>query len=153
MRYVFRATETTTYRFPTHINELLYGREEAAATEAFIVVLGPGEAPPLHKHPEAEQVFYVIEGSGLLQIAAGQTGIGQQYRLSAGDLVRVPPDTWHSVYNDGSTPLRYLSVDAFVGGKPTDELSWDEHVKAICAMNGWAFEAVKQTKGGDATVA
>ncbi len=151
MRYVFQASEATVYRFPTHTNELLYGREEAAATEAFIVALAPGEAPPWHRHPEAEQVFYVIEGSGLLQVGAEEAGERQQYRLNPGDLVRVPPGTWHSVYNDGDAVMRYVSLDAFVGGKPADEPTWDDHVKTVCASNGWRFEAVKHAKGGDDT--
>lgn len=146
MQYVFRSSDTITYRFPTHTNDLLYGREDAVATEAFIVVLEPGEAPPLHQHPEAEQVFFVLEGSGLLQIGADQDA--QQYRLSPGDLVRVPPGAWHCVYNDVGATMRYLSIDAFAGAKPPDEPTWDSHAQMQCAANGWAFEAVRRAKGG-----
>jgi len=149
MRHVFRDSEAITYRFPTHTNRLLYGREEAAATEAFVVVLEPGEAPPWHRHLEAEQVFYVIEGSGLLQISPDEIGPRQECQLNIGDLVRVPPGTWHAVRNDGSVRMRYLSLDAFVAGKPADEPTWDDHVRAVCAANGWPFAEVKQTKGGD----
>jgi mannose-6-phosphate isomerase-like protein (cupin superfamily) len=144
MRYVFNSLDTVTYRFPTHTNELLYGREEAATTETFVVVLEPGEAPPLHKHPDCEQVFYMTEGSGLLQIGAGDDA--RKFRVKPGDLVRVPPDTLHRVHNDGQVPMRYISVDAFVGAKPIDEPTWDSHAKAQCDANGWAFESVKRAK-------
>jgi mannose-6-phosphate isomerase-like protein (cupin superfamily) len=144
MRYVFNPSDTVTYRFPTHTNELLYGREEAAATETFVVVLEPGEAPPLHKHPDCEQVFYVTEGSGVLHVGEGAGS--RQFRVQAGDLVRVPPHTWHRIHNDGKVPVRYISVDAFVGGKPADEPTWDSHARAQCEANGWAFDSVKRAK-------
>jgi mannose-6-phosphate isomerase-like protein (cupin superfamily) len=146
MRYVFDAADVTTYRFPTHRNDLLYGREEAVMTEAFIVILEPGESPPLHKHDDTEQVFYVTEGAGMLQIGADKEA--QQFRIGPGAVVRVPPGTWHRVRNDGVVPVRYFSVDAFVGGKPVDEPTWDSHVEVMCDTHGWSFQAVKKSKGG-----
>ena len=52
MNYVFSTTDTIVYRFPTHVNELVLDRSESTVTEVFITVLEPGEAPPLHKHPD-----------------------------------------------------------------------------------------------------
>lgn len=143
MRYVFHQDETIRYRYPTHVNDLLYGREEAAATETFIVVLEPGEAPPLHNHPDVEQVFFVIEGSGVLQVGAGE---GQTFRLNPGDTARIPPHTPHSVRNDGATVVRYVSVDAFAGPRSADEPTWDSHAAALCQAQGWDFSQVKQAR-------
>lgn len=42
-RYVFRTTDTVRYRFPTHTNDLVMDRSEAEASEAFMVVLEPGD--------------------------------------------------------------------------------------------------------------
>ena len=67
-RYVFSTADTIRYRYPTHVNDLVLDRTEAATTEVFIVVLEPGEAPPLHQHDDAEQIFYIMEGSGTLTI-------------------------------------------------------------------------------------
>jgi hypothetical protein len=39
MRYVFSTTDTTVYRFPTHVNELVLDRSESTVTEVFVVVL------------------------------------------------------------------------------------------------------------------
>jgi quercetin dioxygenase-like cupin family protein len=58
-RYVFSTAQTVRYRFPTHVNDLVMDRAEAETSEAFLVVLEPGEAPPLHVHDDTEQVFYV----------------------------------------------------------------------------------------------
>ena len=65
-QYVFN--EPLRYRFPTHVNDLVMDRVEAETSEVFIVVLEPGEAPPLHVHDDTEQIFYIMEGRGLLQI-------------------------------------------------------------------------------------
>src|SRR5204862_3504496 len=86
MRYVFDTKQTIRYRFPTHTNELVMDRSEAEASEAFMVVLEPGEAPPLHSHDDTEQVFYITNGTGTLQIGADP---GQLFPLRPGELVRI----------------------------------------------------------------
>ena len=63
-RYVFSTADTIRYRYPTHVNDLVIDRVEAATTEVFVVVLEPGEAPPLHRHDDAAQIFYVLDGTG-----------------------------------------------------------------------------------------
>ncbi len=138
-RYVFSTTDTIRYRFPTHVNDLVMDRSEAETSEVFIVVLEPGEAPPLHIHHDMEQIFYVLEGTGALQI--GETP--QHYRVKPGDLVRIPAHTYHRITCTGSQPLRYLSVDAFVDGKPNAEPTWDSHVRILCKEFGWDFGQVR----------
>jgi quercetin dioxygenase-like cupin family protein len=139
--YVFSTTATIRYRYPTHVNDLVLDRAEAATTEVFIVVLEPGEAPPLHQHDDTEQIFYIMEGIGTLTIGDP----AQHFSVKPGDVVRIPPHTLHSITCDGSVTLRYLSVDAFVGEKPAAEPTWDSHVKTLCAHFGWDFNQVKMT--------
>ena len=143
MRYVFSTTDTTRYRFPTHVNELVLDRSQSTVTEVFIVVLEPGEAPPLHKHPDTEQVFYIIQGEAELRIGPD---MAERFRVKPGDVVRIPPDTLHLIINDGEEPVRYLSIDAFPGARPADEPTWDDHVRGNCAANGWDFASVKQSR-------
>ena len=144
MRYIFSTTDTIVYRFPTHVNELVLDRSESTVTEVFIVVLEPGEAPPLHKHPDTEQVFHMLQGEGELRV--GDEDGDSSYRVKPGDVVRIPPDTWHRIINDGSVAIRYLSIDAFPGARPTDEPTWDDHVRGICAAQGWDFASIKRSK-------
>ena len=60
-QYVFESEgKIIRYRFPTHINDLIIPREESTCAEVFMVVLDENEAPPLHKHDDAEQIFYMI---------------------------------------------------------------------------------------------
>lgn len=140
-KYVFSTRETVRYRFPTHVNELVVDRADAEAAEVFIVVLEPGEAPPLHVHHDTEQIFYVLEGTGTLFIGEAQN---QQFPVQPGDVVRVPPHTLHRIYCPGPAQLRYLSVDCFPGGRPTDEPTWDSHVRGNCIANGWDYDKVRQ---------
>jgi mannose-6-phosphate isomerase-like protein (cupin superfamily) len=141
-QYVFNTRNTIHYRFPTHVNDLVMDRADAETSEVFIVVLEPGEAPPLHVHADTEQIFYIMEGRGLLQIGESV----ERHAVKPGDVVRIPPHTYHRIFCDGDKPLRYLSVDCFVGGKPKAEPTWDSHVRAICKLNGWNWDQVKSTK-------
>lgn len=141
MRYVFSTTDTTRYRFPTHTNLLVMDRAEATASESFISVMEPGEAPPLHKHDDTEQVFFVLSGRGRLEIGERAEDQGE---LVPGDLVRIPPGTLHRVPCVGDEPLRYLVIDCFPGGRPQHEPTWESHVRVICADNGWALDEVRQ---------
>lgn len=139
MNYVFKTDNPKRYRFPTHTNLLVMDRKEATASESFISVMEPGEAPPLHKHDDTEQLFYVLQGTGRLEVGKGADHAGD---LVVGDLVRVPPGTWHRVHCTSDVALKYLVVDCFPGGRPTAEPSWDSHVKVVCEENGWEFNEV-----------
>ncbi|MDD5198290.1 MAG: cupin domain-containing protein [Terrimicrobiaceae bacterium] len=70
MKYVYQLDSSRRYRFPTHINDLIIDRSDSITSEVFVVILNPGEAPPLHKHDDAEQVFHILEGEGVLRIGS-----------------------------------------------------------------------------------
>src|SRR5664280_717478 len=142
-KYVFSTSETIRYRFPTHINDLVMNRSEAETTEVFTVVLEPGEAVNLHIHHDTEQIFYMIQGTGVLRIGEDSS---QQFPVKPGDVMRIPPHTFHSVLCDGKEPMVYLSIDCFIGGRPEAEPTWDAHVRVECAENGWDFDKVKLQK-------
>ncbi len=136
-QYVFSTRATVRYRFPTHVNDLVMDRAQAETSEVFVVVLEPGEAPPLHVHHDTEQIFYVIQGTGVLSIGEEKT-----FPVEPGDVVRIPPSTYHRIQCNSAQPLRYLSVDCFVGGKPKEEPTWESHVRVVCKQNGWEFGKV-----------
>jgi mannose-6-phosphate isomerase-like protein (cupin superfamily) len=138
MNYVFSTKDTQRYRFPTHINDLVMDRSQATASEVFIVVISPGGAPPLHQHDDTEQIFYILEGRGRLEIG----GESEDFLVEPGDVVRIPPATLHAIHCLGTTDLRYLAVDCFSGGRPDAEPTWDAHVQAVCELQGWEFDKV-----------
>jgi mannose-6-phosphate isomerase-like protein (cupin superfamily) len=140
MQYVFPTSRVKRYWFPTHINDLVVDRADSQASEVFVVVLNPGEAPPPHQHHDTEQIFYILEGEGTLRIGVTE----EKHPVRSGDVVRIPPATFHSIQCIGKKPLRYLAIDCFVAGRPDDEPTWDSHVKVICKQQGWNYDQVIQ---------
>lgn len=138
MQFVFPTSKTKHYRFPTHTNDLVVDRADSRTSEVFVVVLEPGEAPPLHQHDDTEQVFYILEGEGILRIGSEK----KEFAVHPADVVRIPPATLHSIQCTGKTPLRYLAVDCFVNGRPAIEPTWDSHVRVMCRQNGWNYEQI-----------
>ena len=138
MNYVFSTEKTKRYRFPSHINDLVMDRSQATSSEVFIVVLEPGEAPPLHQHDDTEQIFYVLSGEGLLTIGQEE----QTFAVNPGDVVRIPPSTLHSIRCLSDSTLTYLAVDCFPAGRPDAEPTWDDHVKTVCGQQGWDYNQV-----------
>ncbi len=138
MNYVFSAQQTKRYRFPTHINDLVMDRSAAVSSEVFIVVIEPGQAPPLHQHNDTEQIFYILSGSGELEIGTE----GAAYPVKPGDVVRIPPSTLHTIHALGNTNLNYLAIDCFPAGRPDAEPTWDSHVKTLCRQQGWDYDNV-----------
>lgn len=66
----------------------------------------------LHRHPNADEFFYVWEGSG-----AHLGPDGAPHPVRPGDLVHVPAGEWHGFRNTGHQPARalfgYLGVTRF----------------------------------------
>ena len=138
MQYVFSTKNTKRYRFPTHINDLVMDRSQATSSEVFVVVLEPGEAPPLHQHDDTEQIFYVLHGTGSLTIGTE----AETFSVQPGDVVRIPPGTLHSIECSGEATLTYLAIDCFPAGRPTAEPTWDNHVQVVCRDQGWDYNQV-----------
>jgi mannose-6-phosphate isomerase-like protein (cupin superfamily) len=139
--YIFSTDHLTRYQFPTHINDLVMDRSDAQFSEVFIVIIEPRKAPPVHKHDDTEQVFYVLEGSGILYIGKSSE---ESYKVKPGDVVRIPVGTWHSITADPEKKLKYLAIDCFGQNRNSEEPTWDAHVKVICKMQGWDFNGVKK---------
>jgi len=140
MKYVFSTSATKRYRFPTHINDLVMDRSQATASEVFIVVIEPGDAPPLHQHDDTEQVFFVLQGKGELEIGSQQ----KRLPVAPGDVVRIPVATPHTIHCVSVEPLRYLAIDCFPGSRPDAEPTWDAHVQTVCLEQGWQYNEVAE---------
>ena len=138
MQYVFNTKKVKRYCFPTHINDLVMNRSEAETSEVFVVVIAPGKAPPMHKHTDTEQIFYVLKGRGRLEIA----GEKEEYQVKPGDFVRIPARTLHRIFCVSKGALEYLAVDCFTKGRPQAEPTWESHVAVMCRQNGWDIKQV-----------
>jgi mannose-6-phosphate isomerase-like protein (cupin superfamily) len=63
----------------------------------------PGGGAPQHRHAVTE-VYFLYEGRGLYKIGDVEVAAGP------GDVVVVPPRTWHSFRAEGDVPLRHIAV-------------------------------------------
>jgi mannose-6-phosphate isomerase-like protein (cupin superfamily) len=138
MNYVFDTTGGKRYRFPTHLNDLVIDRAEACASEVLIVTVEPGHSTHLHCHDDFEQIFYIINGNGIITIGPDK----QEYAVAPTQVVKIPPATLHTMRPAGGQAIRYLCIDALCPGKKRHETTWEEHVRGICREQGYRFEEV-----------
>jgi mannose-6-phosphate isomerase-like protein (cupin superfamily) len=123
-------TQGKRYTFRTHINEILLPREEAECLEAFRVIVEPGRRTHRHVHGDTEQLYHVISGAGAAHCDYAD-GRRATLTMAPGDVLHIPRNTWHEIVCTGGEPLVYLCVDAFPGGKPADEPTWEAHYRAV----------------------
>jgi mannose-6-phosphate isomerase-like protein (cupin superfamily) len=64
----------------------------------------PGGEQRAHWHPDSEQVYVIVRGSGRMRVA------GDSEPVTEGDLVFIPPGAEHGIVNDTSEPLVYISA-------------------------------------------
>jgi mannose-6-phosphate isomerase-like protein (cupin superfamily) len=80
------------------IRELLRGEEQSLAE----ATLNPGQATERHHHAASEELYYLLEGTGDMEVD------GERRRVGPGDAVLIPPGAWHQIRNDGGGDLRFL---------------------------------------------
>jgi len=66
--------------------------------------LEPGQATERHHHRLSEEIYLVTKGSGELELD------GEQRHVRPGDAVLIPPGTWHTLSNDGTSELTILCM-------------------------------------------
>lgn len=79
-----------------------------------------GETIPLHYHPYAEELQFVIAGTGIVWDESGN-----EYPIRPGTCIYCPshPEAAHAFKNTGSSPLLILCVFPSVDGHPPEQ-SW-----------------------------
>ena len=63
--------------------------------------LAPGQTTQRHYHAVAEEIYFVLEGEGEMELD------GEHRRVGPGDAVLIPPGAWHAV-RALDAPLRFL---------------------------------------------
>lgn len=64
--------------------------------------LEPGQATQRHYHAEAEEIYFLVEGSGEIEVDGERSGV------TVGDAILIPPGAWHQLRADESGRLRLL---------------------------------------------
>jgi mannose-6-phosphate isomerase-like protein (cupin superfamily) len=80
------------------IRELHHTAQQSLAE----ATLEPSEATERHYHAETEEIYFVLKGSGQMEVD-GATRI-----VRRGEAILIPPGAWHSLENNGSSELRIL---------------------------------------------
>lgn len=69
--------------------------KELMATDGLVVRMNcyePGQATPMHMHPNEDEILYVVEGAGTVGFADSD-----DLPVKAGDLVCLPKDQFHQI--------------------------------------------------------
>ena len=67
-----------------------------------------GETVPSHVHGDEDQVYYLVSGTGFVELD------GQRTDVTAGSSVLIPLGTEHLITNTGTEPLDYVFFVVFV---------------------------------------
>jgi len=91
------------------------------------VHMPPGEAHKFHRHPEMEEIIYVLSGT------CEQWVDTEKKLLTAGQLAHIPKDIVHGTYNVGEDTLVFLAIlsPAKFKGPALIDLSEEEPWKSI----------------------
>jgi quercetin dioxygenase-like cupin family protein len=124
------------FDFGTHSNDFLLRREQALATETFLVRVPGLGAVPEHVHTDMEQTFVFVSGVGEATLSRDDGPVIRRTCVP-GDMVFVPTGWRHSVTALTLEGVAYVTVNAFVPG--ADRIGDSAVSHASIALTG--FEA------------
>ena len=90
------SVESFTTKDGSTIRELHHTKLQSLAE----ATLEAGRSTQRHYHRDAEEIYFVLEGAGELEVD------GTTRRVEAGDAALIPPGAWHEIR--AATPLRFL---------------------------------------------
>lgn len=107
-------TTLPTLTFDWGVIKPLVAREntEGAGVSLMHVVLLPGQGHVRHDHPDADEILYILAGTGEQMVDDGEP-----FGVSAGQAVYVPRTAPHSTLNTGWEPLSLLAIYAPAGAE------------------------------------
>lgn len=87
----------------SEIRELLAYRNSCIRNQSLAEArLPPGASTVAHYHPRAEEIYYLLAGSGRMQI-------GEEFQdVGPGDAIAIPPGQVHQITNTGGQTLLFL---------------------------------------------
>lgn len=106
----------------SEIRELLAHRNACIRNQSLAEArVAPGAATTPHHHRRTEEIYYILEGQGRVQVGDERADVG------VGDAVAIPPGVVHQITNTGRGVLRFLCCCA-----PGYE--HDDTVLAVCPL-------------------
>jgi mannose-6-phosphate isomerase-like protein (cupin superfamily) len=87
----------------SEIRELLAHRNSCIRKQSLAEArLTPGARTTPHYHPHTEEIYYLLEGTGRMQID------GEIRDVKPGDAIAIPPGAVHTIENTGAGLLKFL---------------------------------------------
>ena len=77
----------------------LHGNRNQSFAEA---IVAPGAETHLHLHRRTEEIYYIVQGSGLMRLGS------ESFDVGAGDTIAIAPGTPHCIRNSGAVELKIL---------------------------------------------
>jgi mannose-6-phosphate isomerase-like protein (cupin superfamily) len=68
------------------------------------VYLEPGKEFPLHDHLDLEEVFYIVEGNGIMKVGP------EEEPVKEGDRIIVNVNEAHSMKNTGDKTIKFIAI-------------------------------------------
>lgn len=101
------STEAFTTVDGSTIRELLAHRNSCIKNQSLAEATVPvGKSTTEHYHPKAEEIYYILTGSGKMRIE-------EEYReVGPGDAIAIPPGEKHKIWNTGDVDLVFLCMCA-----------------------------------------
>ena len=85
------------------IRELLNPRNSSLLNQSLAeATLPPRGATERHYHRRAEEIYFIVEGTGLMELD------GDEREVRPGDAILIPPGAWHRIEATGEEGLRLL---------------------------------------------
>lgn len=117
----------------------LVTEEQTGSSRGALVlsVAAPGTRHVLHRHPNCEQVTYVLSGSGL------HLTTEEPVRQQAGDAAHIGPGEWHGFENDTEETTVMMAV---YGGAGSPEAAGYELFPPTYEVQGYADDDAKESE-------
>ncbi len=87
----------------SEIRELLSSRNSCIRNQSLAEArVCPGSRTIPHVHPNTEEIYYILDGTGEMQVDDEASPVGP------GDAVAIPPGAPHTIRNTGEKTLAFL---------------------------------------------
>ncbi|MCC7106351.1 MAG: cupin domain-containing protein [Chloroflexi bacterium] len=83
--------------------------QQDLVSDMFVIaidVIPPGASIAVHDHPAEEEVYFILEGRGIITIT------GEEREVGPGDMGIVQPGGSHGIRNTGTETLRMIAFGA-----------------------------------------
>ena len=85
------------------IRELMHPEQHGNCNQSLAEAqIPPGTNTQLHLHRQSEEIYHIVRGSGVMVLG------NEQFPVTMGDSICIPPGTAHCIKNSGDCNLVFL---------------------------------------------